>query len=149
MNLNWLPTRDALISGLKSLPLTIVLTVLIWMYAESQFTATEEAAMGNAVVTLPVTLRVSGPPELLAHVRVEPRVPTVQITVAGSAAKIGTIRSALAANKETGVLASLDVAPGLKPEVEASGTIHYVLPEGVALREGPVMMEYLLREGRP
>ena len=38
---------------LKSLPLTILLTILIWMYAESQFTATQEG--------LTLTLQVASP----------------------------------------------------------------------------------------
>ncbi len=40
-----------MLDRLKSLPLTIILTILIWMYAESQFTATQEG--------LPVTLSVA------------------------------------------------------------------------------------------
>ncbi len=38
---------------LKSLPLTILLTVLIWMYAEAKFTATQDH--------VPLTLRVVSP----------------------------------------------------------------------------------------
>lgn len=73
---------------LKSLPLTIVLTILIWMYAEAQFTAHRE--------DIPVTLRLVAPSKdyLLSVHGADPDdsrgrdAITVRITVQGSQAKI-------------------------------------------------------------
>jgi hypothetical protein len=63
-----------LMDSLKSLPLTIILTVLIWMYAEAQFTATED----NVPITLHVapmssdqSIRMLEPADGLLHIRVE------------------------------------------------------------------------------
>ena len=77
-----------MLERLKSLPLTIVLTILIWMYAEAQFTAHRE--------DIPVTLRLAAPSKdyaLIVH-GADPDdsrgrdALTVRITVQGSQAKI-------------------------------------------------------------
>ena len=50
-----------MLDRLKSLPLTIVLTILIWMYAESQFTATRE--------NLQVSLTIAATPQYVVDMQ--------------------------------------------------------------------------------
>ena len=65
---------------LKSLPLTIGLTLLIWLYAESQVRPTQNASE----MEIEVPVWVAGPPDIINDndVIVDPRV--VKVTIAGT-----------------------------------------------------------------
>src|SRR5260221_13673734 len=70
-----------MLDRLKSLPLTIFLTILIWMYAESQVTSSHET---KSVVVPDVPVSISGAPGVLSKYEVELSKPTVTIKVSGS-----------------------------------------------------------------
>jgi len=74
-----------MLDRLKSLPLTIILTVLIWMYAESQVNSVRSDA-SMTVAGVPVW--VSGPPEVLAKYDVALDPATVSVKVSGPPAQI-------------------------------------------------------------
>jgi hypothetical protein len=97
------------VDRLKSLPLTIVLTVLIWMYAEAKFTTTGDARVsvrpvspnGDLVLrlfdptearflpTASVVVSVSGPTNQITTVQQEPEPPTLTFVPQAAALKIG------------------------------------------------------------
>jgi hypothetical protein len=122
---------------LKSLPLTILLTILIWMYAESQVNSTRAEAK-LTVKDIPVW--VSGPPSVLAanDITVEPK--TVEVTVVGTPDLIDTLNQrATTGGQSTGIHAFVDLTPDDKP---APGVVSYrspriVTPAGLTLLQAP------------
>ena len=76
-----------MLDRLKSFPLTIILTILIWMYAESQFTATQEglqASIGvGATSAFTVDLQDPGASDKTYHKTIP-----VRITVEGAKAQV-------------------------------------------------------------
>src|SRR5690242_5739311 len=98
-----------MLERLKTLPLTMVLTILIWMYAEAQTTNPLSGLFGPPMVpqTQPATERtetlrvpqvpvwVAGPPEMLAGSRAEVTPGAVDVTVVGPAGEIERIRTTI------------------------------------------------------
>ena len=93
---------------LKSLPLTIVLTILIWMYAESQVNSTHSIAH----LTVDVPVRVTGSPETLARYDVAINPQDASLNLTGPPEQIDALR------RETpvqGVYAFLDLNSDDRP----------------------------------
>ena len=98
---------------LKSLPLTIFLTILIWMYAESQVSSSRAEAK-LTVNGVPVAL--SGPPEVLKSVLdqydvvFEPA--EVSVQVEGAPDRIEILRTrAMGGGQTTGIRAYVELTP--------------------------------------
>jgi hypothetical protein len=118
---------------LKSLPLTIILTVIIWMYAESQVTSARNST-GEVVSNIPVW--VSGPPDVLARYDVVVDPGTISVTVAGAPGVIETLRKG-----NTGLLAIhayLDITgeDRSSPMLEFR-SLRFVLPPGLSVLQAP------------
>src|ERR1041384_2873302 len=78
-----------MLGRLKTLPLTIILTVLIWMYAEAQFTSSREDVRISVRITSPspdITLRV-----LDSHGNSVGAVATLAVTLQGPKSQIDRI----------------------------------------------------------
>ena len=112
---------------LKSLPLTIVLTILIWMYAESQVNSTQTVAQ-TTIRNIPVW--VSGPPEMLARYDVKLYPATVDIVISGTPDQIVSLRDRT--HLPPGVYAYLDIAYDDRPgSTLMYRPVRFVLPTGV------------------
>jgi hypothetical protein len=134
------PTFDnRMLERLKSLPLTIVLTLLIWMYAESQV-----GVRSDSILTLPaISVWVSGPPQVLAQydVKVDPQ--TVSVSVTGTPAQIKALRRVSAG--QTGIHAYLDITEDDRPTaVYVYRQVRYVTPQGIAANQPPESVGFRL-----
>lgn len=127
---------------LKSLLLTVFLTILIWMYAESQVSSSR----GEATLTVkgvPVTL--SGPPDVLKEVLNQSNVvldpPDVSVQVAGAPDRIDALRQrALGGGAMTGIRAYVEFVPedrGMGSGVMLSRSLRVVAPEGIFVLQAP------------
>src|ERR1041384_1839443 len=100
-----------MLGRLKTLPLTIILTVLIWMYAEAQFTSSREDVRISAL-----TLRV-----LDSHGNSVGAVATLAVTLQGPKSQIDRIfqesqgQLGPATDDELANLTSSPPAPDLNP----------------------------------
>ncbi len=130
-----------MLDRLKSLPLTIVLTVLIWMYAESQVTSQQ------AQLEVPgVPVLVSFPPELLSRYEVVLETKSVTVTVLGSGVPIDALRSKIRRNEETGIFAHLNIEAGdLPAPTKLQRQLQFALPEGITLLSYPAEAAYYLK----
>lgn len=132
-----------MLDRLKSLPLTIFLTLLIWMYAESQ---------GNPghseVLTLEsVPVLISAPPDVLSQYEVVLETRYVRLTLTGTQNQIESIRNR--PPSENGVYAYLDVLPRDRPSVDLTyRTLRFVTPPDTAVMELPSRAAFRLVEGK-
>jgi len=114
-----------MLERLKSLPLTILLTILIWMYAESQVSsARSEATL--LVKDVPVAL--SGPPELLQEVLAQCDVifepGSVSVQVAGAPDRIEALgQRALGGGSATGIRAYVEMTAENRPPTGGAGVV--------------------------
>jgi hypothetical protein len=124
---------------LKSLPLTIILTVVIWMYAESQV-----SVRSDSILTLTaVPVWVSGPPQVLAQfdVKVEPL--TVSVNVSGTPAQIKALRKLTPG--QVGIHAYLDVSEDDRPtSVYVFRQVRYAPPPGITITQTPESVGFRL-----
>ena len=119
---------------LKSLPLTIVLTILIWMYAESQVNSAHDED-GYTVSNVPVW--VSGPPPTLARYDVMVQSQTVSVFVSGAHDRVEALR-AQSADQEKGIYAYLDINPDDRPSDSVSHRLlRIVTPTGLSVLQPP------------
>jgi len=126
-----------MLDRLKSLPLTIVLTILIWMYAESQVTSPQGTARLD-VKGVPVLA--AGAPDVLSpvHVEVEPR--TVDLIVSGPQEAIDRLHNRIVRSgvKSSGIFAYLDIDANDEPDGRMiRRQLRYSLPDGVMLYAAP------------
>src|SRR4051812_47612235 len=122
---------------LNSLPLTIVLTILIWMYAESQVNSTPGTAR-LMVENVPVL--VSGAPEVVSPVQVDIVPRTITLTVTGPQELIDRLRSRITRGgvKSSGIFAYLDIDSGDLPSGQmVRRQLRFSFPEGIQLYEAP------------
>jgi hypothetical protein len=86
---NWTLETFLMLKHLKSLPLTIVLTILIWMYAEAEFTSTQEG------VPVRIQIQAARPDQTSIRVVDEKGTPVrgvnVQLTLQGAKGQIDRI----------------------------------------------------------
>lgn len=117
---------------LKSLPLTIVLTILIWMYAESQVHSSHAEARLD-VSDIPVWITWQGSNDPGYAVTVYP--PTVSITISGSPEQIDALRRE---NPIPGIHAYLDLAASDSPSgLTSTRSLRLELPPGISLASAP------------
>jgi hypothetical protein len=121
-----------MLDRLKSLPLTIFLTLLIWMYAESQ----GNPGHGEILILDRVPVLISGPAEVLSQYEVVLETPTVRVTLAGTKNQIESIRNRPPA--ENGVFAYLDLTPRDLPNVNLTfRTLRFVTPPDTSVDQPP------------
>lgn len=134
-------TLAGMVDRLKSLPLTIFLTVLIWMYAESQVhSVTQES---TEVAGVPVL--VCAAPAVINRYQVSVEPSQVAVTVSGPAPLIARIRGTSA--NEAGVQAQLDItAEDVGGPVAGQRRLRFLLPEGLSIASGEAYATYHLRE---
>jgi|GEM_PF-3497452 len=162
-----------MLSRLKTLPLTIVLTILIWMYAESQqstldYSTTRDDRITNTstqgcgaehrlkratINDLPVW--VSGPPDAVARYQIElyPRV-LKSLVVSGSPAAIQALLQRMAPRSggestvdptASQILAYLDITSDDRPsQNRVTRPLRYTLPEGLTLQQYPSDIDFRL-----
>ena len=126
---------------LKSLPLTILLTMLIWMYAESQVNSTR----AEAKVTLKdVPVWISGSPETLAQfaqydVTLDPK--TMEVTVVGTPDRIKAL-------KGSEIQAYVVLTSEEKPiaGTVSSRELRVVPPEGITISQAPGHVKFRVVE---
>lgn len=129
-----------MLARLKSLPLTIILTVVIWMYAESQVTLVHG---DNTLTVTDVPVWVSGPPEALAqyNIAVEPQ--AISVSVTGTPSLIQKLRQSSAA--QSGIHVYLDITDEDRPSpLVAYRAVRYVAPTGVSVLQPPELVGYRL-----
>jgi hypothetical protein len=129
-----------MLDRLKSLPLTIILTVLIWMYAESQVTMVRS---DDSLTVASVPVWVSGPPEELAqyNVTVEPQ--TIPVTVTGMPAHIEAMRASRL--EQTSIHVYLDITEEDRPTgVMVYRLVRYVPPQGITVTQPSVPVGFRL-----
>lgn len=134
-----------MLERLKSLPLTIILTVLIWMYAESQVNSARSDA-STTVAAIPVW--VSGPPQVLAHydVTVDPQ--TVSVNVTGTAAQIEALHKG--GPEQTGIRVYLDITEEDRPTAGlVYRLVRYVPPQGITVTQSPELVGFRLTAKGP
>ena len=129
-----------MLARLKSLPLTIILTVVIWMYAESQVTLVHG---DNTLTVTDVPVWVSGPPQALAqyNIAVEPQ--AISVSVTGTPALIQKLRQSSSA--QSGIHAYLDITDEDRPlPLVAYRAVRYVTPAGISILQPPELVGYRL-----
>ena len=124
---------------LKSLPLTIVLTILIWMYAESQVTS-QGVSVQVTVKNVPVW--VSGPPDILARYDITVDPTSVDVKVSGLPQKIDPLRPHLEAGGTfAGIYAYLDITPEDRPSPPPNNfrrrALRFMAPDGLTVSDPP------------
>ncbi len=124
-----------MLDRLKTLPLTILLTILIWMYAESQ---SNPMTRIETVTLEDVPVLVSGPPDTLARYQVVLESTRVQVTLTGPADKINPIREH---PNKSGVVAYLDVPTqdtlgNSSSSGEHSSSLRFEVPPGTTVSTG-------------
>ena len=125
---------------LKSLPLTIILTVLIWMYAESQVNSFRSDA---SVTVAKVPVWVSGPPGVLAKYDVALDPAAVSVKVSGPPAQIDSMRNI--DPSKTGIHVYLDITEQDQPTaVMLSRLVRYAAPEGITISQVPERVGFRL-----
>ncbi len=134
---------------LKSLPLTIVLTILIWMYAESQVNSTRTEDR----LTLPnVPVCINGPADELAQFQVSVDPPSVSVAVSGTSDQIDVLRHQTPAE---GVYPGVYAYVAITADDHPAGTyvsrqLHVELPLGVALAGPPPVVSFrMIARPRP
>jgi len=146
-----------MLSRLKTLPLTIILTILIWMYAESQRHTAElagtqnhnaghqprEQVIAETIHNLPIF--VSGPPDVIAHYQIELYPNVLQsLVISGSPTTLQTLRQRSIASQ---IHAYLDITEDDHPtQNRISRPLRYSLPEGITLLRHPCEIEFQLTE---
>lgn len=121
-----------MLDRLKSLPLTIFLTLLIWMYAESQ----GNPGHNEILVLDRVPVLISGPPEVLSRYEVVLETTNVRVTLTGTQNQIESIRSRPPG--QHGVFAYLDVTPQDLPNVNLTfRTLRFVTPADTVVEQPP------------
>lgn len=125
-----------MLQRLKSLPLTIVLTILIWMYAESQVNSSH----GEDHLTIPnIPVWVSGPPDKLAQYEVSVNPTSVSVKVVGTTEQIDALRHE---SPIQGVYAYVAITPDDYPAgIAVSRQLQLDLPPGVTPAE-PVLVSF-------
>ncbi len=129
---------------LKSLPLTILLTILIWMYAEAQSSHAPRLEETSWTIR-DVPVLVSGPQAVLEQYKVDFEPKFISVTVTGSSSSIGLLRDRLdkGGAAASGIRAYADIS---SQDREGSGRIRYVFPEGLSRSEAPDSFSYKLQE---
>jgi len=129
-----------MLDRLKSLPLTIILTILIWMYAESQV----NSARSDISLTMSdIPVWVSGPPSVLSQYDVMVESKSIVISVTGSPNLIEALRNRNPG--QSGIFAYLDITP----EDRASPNLKYrsirvVTPVGITVLQKPELVGFRL-----
>jgi len=119
-----------MLDRLKSLPLTILLTLLIWIYAESQSNPTHNAS----IVLNNVPVLISGPPEVLSRYQIVLENRSVRVTLTGSQDEINLIRNRLPG--QSGVYAYLDISSLDHPTVnDIFKPLRFVTPPNTTVPE--------------
>jgi hypothetical protein len=138
-----------MLDRLKTLPLTIFLTILIWMYAEGQFSSTQQSDL--TIDGVPIW--VSGPPDILARYNVEvtPRIVTLRLS--GPSNLVEETRKRINSDPATPrFFAFLDLTPqdrSQPPDVSVSRTLRCILPDGFSLQPFPPQASFRLLEKTP
>ena len=135
-----------MLDRLKSLPLTIFLTILIWMYAESQVNSRQDT---TPLTVSEVPVWVSGPPDMLAKYDVTLADKTVGLTVTGPTARVESMRRRVksAGIAGSGINAYLDVAPDDRPTGSTTHRrVRPVLPDELTLVGTPEEVGFKLTE---
>jgi hypothetical protein len=121
-----------MLERLKSLPLTVLLTLLIWMYAESQSNPTHN----QSIVLDRIPVLISGPPEVLSRYQINLENKTVRATLTGPQDQINIIRERLPG--QSGVYAYLDVSSLDLPTVnDVFRTLRFVTPPNTTVAQPP------------
>jgi len=127
-----------MLERLKSLPLTIVLTILIWMYAESQVNSSH--AILHLSVDVPV--RVTGSPNMLARYDVTINPQVVALSLTGPPEQIDALRREAPVQ---GVYAYLDLSPDDRPAgISIPRQLRIDLPAGVTLDQPGIIVSFRL-----
>ena len=129
---------------LKTLPLTIFLTILIWMYAEAQVNS-----VSRVTATVPnIPVWVSAPPEILNKYDVQIEPASVRLIVSGEAGTIDALRKRIeAGDQDLGIHAILDVNADDHPSpAYSSRSVRCPTPEGLTLQEKPPNVSFRLQE---
>ncbi|MCL2640625.1 MAG: hypothetical protein FWD53_07265 [Phycisphaerales bacterium] len=139
-----------MLSRLKTFPLTIVLTILIWMYAEAQF-ASKHATITETEALHDLPVWVSGPPEVVERYKIELHPPFLKsLTVSGSPAVIQSLRQRMASGTNSTaskVHAYLDITADDQPsEGRVTRSLRYTLPPGLTLLKYPGEVDFRLVE---
>ena len=130
---------------LKSLPLTILLTILIWMYAESQVTS---ARNESRLEVDNVPIWISGPPELLSNHQVVAEPKSVNIVIAGPKEQIDVMRRLPMG--QDGIYAYVDIEPTDRPSPNfAYRPLRFVTPPGTSVVQVPDVGFRILDGTRP
>jgi hypothetical protein len=125
---------------LKTLPLTIVLTILIWMYAESQVNSKTIERL--SVEGVPVLI--SGPPDVLSRYEVTVDSGTVSVELSGPQDQIAAVRQRPPG--QSGIYAYLDITRDDQPAGSSTyRTLRFVTPDGTAVTQSP-QVGFRLRE---
>ena len=124
---------------LKSLPLTILLTILIWMYAESQVNSANEP---DRVEVSDVPVYVSGPPDVLARFDVSVRPQTIKVMLTGTRDRIAPLRAQLQSGAAAaGIYAYLDIGaddlPMPPPNPYTRRLLRIQPPAGLSVAQTP------------
>jgi hypothetical protein len=120
-----------MLQRLKSLPLTILLTILIWMYAEAQSSSVPHDEESEMVRGVPVS--VPGDPALLARYQISVIPKMVDVTVSGSAASIKSFREKLHRSLESAeISASVEIKSSDPTGKVIAKQVQYHLPSGLS-----------------
>ena len=136
-----------MLSRLKTLPLTIALTILIWMYAEAQFASKRPTIMETEAIP-DVPVEVSGMPDVMARYLVELHPPHLtSLIVSGSPKAIQALRQRMANGGDSQIHVELDITPDDQSSPNyITRPLRYTLPEGLTLQKYPSDIEFRLIE---